>query len=270
LTLNIEEDPSEAFAIRYVSEILPDVSLGELMRVCCALKTKFCSREFITKAWHCYIQARGSVTPQMSWNEFAPKYLRSWCEFIISAASAFKYGARARVGEADLPPITVSYHHPNYPSFAAGLVHACAGVCLTHKKSFWMSQMPTVEFCNTPSIRKLLQLLEQQKPLLCMIDYSYPGSRSIEVNFLGLPCRIPSGLIEIAHRKRLEVGFFKPSGNSVGELQVFDPRSYVGYQSMTQDIVDAMSASILSKPEGWLLWPNLNHICDRELWPVAN
>jgi hypothetical protein len=272
LTLGHEQDWSEALAIARVSECLPHASADDLIRVLSELRPRFCSGEFLTKAWTCFSRVVAHGTPGTtikSREEFTSAYLRSWCQFIVSAASALKYGASADLGAADFPRIIVSYHHPNYPLFAYGISRGCNGICLTYGESFWTRGMQTIDFSRARSLRDLLQVIEQGRTILCMLDYCYPRSRSMEVNFLGLVCHMPCGLLEMAHRKNLTVGVFRPSGSADlgGDIDVYEPGRYCSQELMLQAIADAMSVSILRNPERWLLWPNLNHMCSFELWP---
>lgn len=192
---------------------------------------------------------------------FRPKFVRAWSAFTRNALSHIG-PARPDVIAVELqaaaPTLYVLWHFPEYPLLMGNLLGQNVTVAVA-QDSEWLRPLARVglaaNFNRTGGLMALRRACEKRQPVAMMLDYCYEGTRHRVADFLGLPCKTPSGLIEVSLRLGYAICLVSSSDLSIRVEQV-PPH---------QDVNDCIhwlnariSEHIERDPTRWLLWPSLN------------
>lgn len=229
--------------------------------------------DFINKAWSCFEIAvkRGNAFPGKRLPEpkaFGEAFAGAWARFLIAAATRLRGDRLGLTMTQDPPRIVFMFHFPLYPLYDE-VIGGENILVLVHRKVPWATGSRYLPI-RTPNVgRRVFHHLKTGGTVAAMIDYRYPGTRGIDVDFVGLPACLPRGLFDLSYRLGLNVGFI--GGVDLDREAVtcaeFPLAEYPDPASLAQAVADAASREIVNAPADWLMWPNISHLWPFDPWP---
>jgi len=210
----------------------------------------------LQKAWWCYrkvVESRDCL-PR---DRFLEGYRRSFAKFYLEAARALAGRAEVPAIDLRLPQVLWIFHFPEYPRLA-GLLRSADIVVLVKRHAPWMGNGRFLSIEDVASLREILDHLGSGGTIVAMADHALPNTYNRAVEFLGRRCMTPMGLFAIASRASLSMGLLLPSPGAWA-IVPFETGPGVPPELLATAVLGRLSDHILSTPERWLLWPNLNH-----------
>jgi len=193
--------------------------------------------------------------------EFRQEFIRAWSDFTRNALShigpAFPDAIKVELGN-ESPTLYVIWHFPEYPL----LMHHLAKrnvIVAAAQDAEWLRPLAQVglvaNFSRMEGLIALRRACEKGQSVAMMLDFCYEGTRNRVAKFLGLPCKTPSGLIELAHRFGLGVRLISISDNLICTELV--PSFVNDADDCLEWLNTKISGCIERDPTRWLLWPSL-------------
>lgn len=191
---------------------------------------------------------------------FRTKFIGSWSDFTRNALShigpACPDAVEIELG-ADSPALYVVWHFPEYPLLLHSF-HSRNVMVAVAQDAEWLQPLAkaglAANFTRTDGLRALRRACERRQSVAMMADFCYEGTRHRVANFLGAPCRTPSGLIELALRFGLAIRLVSIAGDFIA-TEIAPAAGavddYIGWLNRR------IGERIEFDPTRWLLWPSL-------------
>lgn len=196
-------------------------------------------------------------------HRFLPKFIDAWTDFTRNALShvgPVQPEIRpVELGE-ETPTLLIVWHFPEYPLLLRQLLARRIMVAVAQDAD-WLRPLAeaglTANFRSGRGLIALRRVWQARQSIAMMLDYCYSGTRHRVVDFLGYPCRTPSGLIELALRLNYSIRLVSVSDHCIQSEPLPELRTK-SVDAVLQSLNTAISNYIKEQPARWLLWPSLS------------
>lgn len=201
------------------------------------------------------------LTPEIG---FLDNFIQSWVEFSLNALSQISaLKPLSKIDEVQLgcasSCLLVFWHFPEYPLVIQKLLNGQV-ITAVAQNAEWMQPLAkaglALNFRETKDLFLLRRAFKCQRPLAMMADYCYEETRHRVLDFLGLRCRTPSGLIELALRFNYSIRFVTVRDRMIVAETL--PRGARSVDDVLGCLNQRISREIEKRPSRWLLWASLN------------
>lgn len=192
--------------------------------------------------------------------DFLHEHRAAWKDFFLSAARKRNMGAFNNY-DSDFfkSKLLLCWHFPEYPQYVQAVAKARI-ITVLPKPVPWMRELDelglTYHFHEQNNVHQLMRWMNENRPILIMVDYAYESTRNAVSSFLSYPAKTPVGLIDLAARfgygavifSRKQGGFF-----DLGEELGRDC-----HDAVLRAVNGAIEQEILQSPARWLLWAGVD------------
>ena len=183
-------------------------------------------------------------------------------EFLINAACLHNENIMVDLKDVlhDEKVIYINWHYPEYPLIYNWVISNNV-ICLLARHAAWMNKLIesdcAILFREQGSRRKLLKCLQDGRPVIAMLDFCYPETRSNLSKFLTYPVNTPSGLLGLAKKFGYTLKFISIRSNTIKIIKTITINN-LSIDSIVKIVDKVIEHEIMMNPERWLLWSSVD------------